>query len=245
MMMTDPRKSRTPAFKMLYCSPEYDLVFRLPDPALKLWLFYYRKEGATREGWACNETISMTCGMSEKTITKWRKYLRKYGWLEQIGVHQIKGKGSTPLMRCHRGTIPTKAPDKRGMSAKSKERRFKPTQKAEMPSGKLSPVVEVTARENFPIATRENLPSQSAATRENFPSTTRETFPVKVDINPLVEKTPEVDGVKSPKTVTQADSQSGLGVESDVKFCKIISGTCKAPAQPNGYCTKHQNPMFR
>jgi hypothetical protein len=99
-------------------------VFLLPPLALKLWLFYYRLEGAKREGWATRDTIVAKCAMDKDSITKWRTWLVANGWMRQIGEHKISGRFfGVPVMQITRGTIPAVL-SKHGTSAASKATRF-------------------------------------------------------------------------------------------------------------------------
>jgi hypothetical protein len=117
--MTKIAKPKARPFKKFYC--DRDEVFLLPHPALKLWMFYYRLEGAKREGWACRETIATKCGMDKDVITGWRQWLVANGWLRKIGEHKTPNNplASIPIMQVTRGTIPVMT-NRRGKSAKSK-----------------------------------------------------------------------------------------------------------------------------
>ena len=70
--MATNRKTKAP-WKKLLIGGEWDEIFRLPSNALKLWMFYYRLEGANREGWAPNKLIAQKLDMTEEMLTSTRR----------------------------------------------------------------------------------------------------------------------------------------------------------------------------
>lgn len=65
--------------------PNRKAVLRLPHLAFKLWMTYFMSESDDQEAYMSNEVIEERSGMSENTITKWRKWLVKHGWLRPCG----------------------------------------------------------------------------------------------------------------------------------------------------------------
>jgi hypothetical protein len=116
--MTTAKKPKSRPFKKFYC--DRDETFLLPLPAFKLWMFYYRLEGAKREGWATRETICAKCDLDKDTVTKWRGWLVTNGWLRKVGDHHTLHNplASSPIMQVTRGTIPAIL-ERRGKSKKS------------------------------------------------------------------------------------------------------------------------------
>jgi hypothetical protein len=126
MTTKNKTKPKTRPFKMFYVGKEWDMIFLLPPPAFKLWMYYYRLEPAKREGWATREQISEKCGMAPDAVTDWRKWLVKNGWMRKVGEHKTPNNplASSPIMQVCRGTIPATV-DRRGKSAGSRTTQFK------------------------------------------------------------------------------------------------------------------------
>jgi len=124
--------AKTQPFKKFFVGGEWDRVFLLPQPAFKLWMFYYRLEGAKREGWATRKTISEKCDIDKDTVTYWRNWLVENGWMRKIRDHVTPNNplAMTPIMCVRQGTIPT-AKQGRGQAAASK---------ANLKRGRKSPV---------------------------------------------------------------------------------------------------------
>jgi hypothetical protein len=177
--------SKSP-FKMFYVGNEWDTIFLLPAPAFKLWVFYYRLEGAKREGWATRETISEKCNMDKDAVTAWRKYLVQNGWMRKIGEHKTPNNplASTPIMQVSRGTIPPTV-NKRGKASGSRATQFKREQNLPVP---------VETESSRPRAVTERT---GATATERTRATATESSRVNVDSKPDVDKT-EVDGAKLP-----------------------------------------------
>ena len=98
-------------FKKLLIGGKWDDVYLLPPLAFKLWFYYWRLEGKTREGWAPRLRIAEKLHMNKDTVTTWREYLQDHGWLELVGYHKAKGvnegaKG-IPIMRVRHGVRDT------------------------------------------------------------------------------------------------------------------------------------------
>jgi hypothetical protein len=98
-------------FKKLLIGGKWDDVYLLPPLAFKLWFYYWRLEGKTREGWAPRLRIADKLRMNKDTVTDWREYLVKHGWLELVGYHKAKGANEgakgIPIMRAKHGVVPT------------------------------------------------------------------------------------------------------------------------------------------
>jgi hypothetical protein len=179
---TSKAKTKGRPFKMFYVGKEWDIVFLLPPPAFKLWVFYYRLEGVKREGWAPRDTISEKCDMDKDAVTKWRQYLVANGWMRKIGDHATPGNplATTPIMQVCRGTIPPAGPDGRGKSKASRDNLKR--------GRKVSAAVETESIRYRPV--RKVSAASGDGCSENAVS---ETFRRNVDKN-HVDKKPDVDG---------------------------------------------------
>lgn len=110
--MTDHASSpKSRQFKKLYF--DWDAIYLMPGPALKIWLYHYRKEGRDRTSWPSRETLCENLGMNKETLTKYRQWLIDYGWLEKVGERSSGGEFSVPIFRTDQGCIPDKSHDGR------------------------------------------------------------------------------------------------------------------------------------
>jgi len=107
--MSTETETKTTPFKKFLVGGKWDDVFQLPAFAFKLWLYYFRLEGKKREGWMKRDRIATACGMDKDTVTLWRDYLMKHGWLEIVAHHFGKGQEGLkgiPITRVRHGVIP-------------------------------------------------------------------------------------------------------------------------------------------
>jgi hypothetical protein len=116
--MTAPASSRQ--FKKLYF--DWDDIYRMPAPALKIWLYHYRKEGKNQTSWMRRETICRNLEISKGSLHTWREWLVQNGWLEKMGERSSGGEFSIPIFRTCQGDIPSKKADKRQNNDTSKAR---------------------------------------------------------------------------------------------------------------------------
>jgi hypothetical protein len=116
--MTAPASNRQ--FKKLYF--DWDDIYRMPAPALKIWLYHYRKEGKNQTSWMRRETICRNLEISKGTLHTWREWLVQNGWLEKMGERSSGGEFSIPIFRTCQGDIPSKKADKRQNNDTSKAR---------------------------------------------------------------------------------------------------------------------------
>jgi len=92
-------------FKKLDCQRRNYL--KLPGNALKIWLYYYSREGKERLAWASEKEICETCDLNRKTMQVNRRWLIDNGWLIKMGERNSKtGQFSIPIYRVDEGTIP-------------------------------------------------------------------------------------------------------------------------------------------
>jgi hypothetical protein len=189
--MTDSKskiKPKSRPYKKFYC--DRDETFLLPANAFKVWMFYYRLEGAKREGWATREMVCEKCDLSLDTFKTAKAWLVQHGWLKQVGWHRTRN-GYVPMMQVTRGTIPAE-PDGRGLSNKSKVRQFQRRK-----------VSTDHPAESFHQPTRRKNSTPPKDTRRKNPSDyPAESFRADVDTSDVDEKTnPDVDGVSSGKNL--------------------------------------------
>jgi hypothetical protein len=116
--MTAPANNRQ--FKKLYF--DWDDIYRMPAPALKIWLYHYRKEGRNQTSWMCRETICRNLEINKDTLHTWREWLIEHGWLEKMGERSSGGEFAIPVFRTCQGEIPNKKADKRQDNDPSKAR---------------------------------------------------------------------------------------------------------------------------
>lgn len=169
--MTDKLASNKTPFKKFYVGGRWDEIFRMPAPAFHIWMFYYRLEGRVREGWATRENICKKLGINKDTFRKWRNWLIKYEWLEQVGTRNSNGEYKIPVMRVRRGIIP----------------------KTE-PRLKVSDMVK--AREKRKFQSRQGLKASATDGLKASATARTETFSPDVDKYYYVDKKPDVDGAK-------------------------------------------------
>lgn len=101
MSKTQPTKP----FKKLDCQRKTFL--RLPPNALKIWLYYFLREGEERRAWASEEDICDVTAMNRDTMRKWRNWLETNGWLQLLGHRDPQtGEFAVPIYRVDEGTIP-------------------------------------------------------------------------------------------------------------------------------------------
>jgi len=95
----------TKPFKMIDCTRKEFLA--MPPNALKIWLYYYLREGAERKAWGSEENICEVTRMNRDTMRKWRGWLEDNGWLKLIG-HRDEESGdfAVPVYRVDEGTLP-------------------------------------------------------------------------------------------------------------------------------------------
>jgi len=205
MKIQTKTKSKGRPFKKFYC--DRDEVFLLPPTAFKLWMFYYRLEGAKREGWADRDTICRKCDLSLKTVKITKMWLIEHQWLRQVGTHETRNGGLIPVMQVTRGTIPA-TPDGRGKSKKSKATQFK--------RGKTYP--SLSGGKLTPPPPGENLPATPA---EKLPPREGQVFPQDVDVR-AVDKEPDVDGpVKGPGVFGLDQARLPVGLPAGARLRRV------------------------
>ena len=92
-------------FKML--DVERKALLRMPGNALKIWLYYWMREGRERIAWASEEEICRHVGLNPKTMRTWRKWLVINGWLKPMGYRSAdSGEFAVPKFRVDEGTLP-------------------------------------------------------------------------------------------------------------------------------------------
>ena len=97
-------------FSMFYC--ERESVFQLPPAAFKIWLFRLRLERAEpHQSCMDQKELASKLGMHQKTVITSEAYLKKNGWLTQLGRKFVAETGKAlPIYRCEwDGKLP--APD--------------------------------------------------------------------------------------------------------------------------------------
>ena len=173
-------------FKKFYC--DRDDIFLLPPLAFKLWMFYYRSEGAKRESWASRDVIVAKCGMDKDTVTKWRDWLVKNNWLRKIGEHRTPGHFfGVPVMQVTRGTIPAVL-SRHGTSAASTATRFQRRENPVTVSDGKTQSHAVTGTAGFHVTGKPSSPVTGKPSAE-------------VDVRTEVDKT-EVDGSGQVRSVS-------------------------------------------
>lgn len=94
-------------FKML--DVERKSLLRMPGNALKVWLFYWMKEGKERLGWSTEAGALEVLQMNRKTFYAARSWLVAHGWLKEITKRgRNHGEYHTAVFRVKEGTIPEK-----------------------------------------------------------------------------------------------------------------------------------------
>jgi hypothetical protein len=100
--MTNERSSKP--FKKIDCTRRGFL--RMPGNALKIWLYYYLREGAERLAWASEEEICKATDLNRDTMRRWRKWLIDNGWLKLMGHRDAKtGEFAIAIYRVKEGTV--------------------------------------------------------------------------------------------------------------------------------------------
>lgn len=114
---------RPDIFKML--DVERKTFLGLPGNALKVWLFYWMKEGKERLAWSTEKGALEVLQMNRKTFYAARKWLVAHGWLKEVIKRgRYHGEYSTAVFRVKEGTIP-ESNDKRKGNDPSKARKTK------------------------------------------------------------------------------------------------------------------------
>jgi hypothetical protein len=81
-------------------------LLKMPGNALKIWLYYYMREGKERLAWASEEELCETLDLNRDTMRKWRTWLVDNGWMKLMGHRDPKtGEFSTPIYRVKEGTV--------------------------------------------------------------------------------------------------------------------------------------------
>jgi hypothetical protein len=108
--------SKGKPYRPFFVGKDWELIFRLPAPAMKIWMYHYSLEGRNRrESWPSVETLMQKCDMSRDSVFTHRKWLVEHGWLVQCGfVASQHGHFSVPKYRCEKGTVSEKTVDGRG-----------------------------------------------------------------------------------------------------------------------------------
>jgi Helix-turn-helix domain len=102
MNMSNQRSSKP--FKKLEC--ERRGYLRMPGNALKIWLYYYSREGEERLAWASEEEICKATDLNRDTMRKWRRWLVDNGWLKLMGHRDSKtGEFAIAIYRVKEGTV--------------------------------------------------------------------------------------------------------------------------------------------
>jgi hypothetical protein len=92
-------------FKLL--DVERKALLRMPGNALKIWLYYWMREGKERIAWGTEKEITMATGLNKDTWRTWRKWLVENGWLKPMGfTNRLHGEFAVPRFRVKEGTLP-------------------------------------------------------------------------------------------------------------------------------------------
>jgi hypothetical protein len=92
-------------FKLL--DVERKALLRVPGNALKIWLYYWMREGKERIAWGTEKEIRLATGLNKDTYRTWRKWLVDNGWLKPMGfTNRIHGEFGVPRFRVKEGTLP-------------------------------------------------------------------------------------------------------------------------------------------
>ena len=101
MNVSNERSSKP--FKKIDCTRRNFL--RMPGNALKIWLYYYTREGKERLAWASEEELCAATDLNRDTMRKWRNWLVKNGWLKLMGHRDAKtGEFAVAIYRVKEGT---------------------------------------------------------------------------------------------------------------------------------------------
>lgn len=99
----DNERSSKP-FKKIDCTRRSFL--RMPGNALKIWLYYYTREGKERLAWASEEELCEMTDLNRDTMRKWRNWLVENKWLKLMGHRDAKtGEFAVPIFRVKEGTV--------------------------------------------------------------------------------------------------------------------------------------------
>jgi hypothetical protein len=97
---------RKPDHYKILDSDRRDLL-KMPGNALKIWLFYWMKEGGERLAWDTEKDICAAVGLNKNTMHTWRDWLEDNGWLKRMGYAPRKhGEFPVPKFRADEGQIP-------------------------------------------------------------------------------------------------------------------------------------------
>jgi len=103
--MSNERSSKP--FKKIDCTRRGFL--RMPGNALKIWLYYYTREGAERLAWASEKELCEATGLNRDVMYDWRNWLEENGWLKRMGSkHHGDGRFAMAIFRVKEGTVPEK-----------------------------------------------------------------------------------------------------------------------------------------
>jgi len=92
-------------FKLL--DVERKTLLRMPGNALKVWLYYWMREGKERIAWGTEKEIHEATDLNKDTIRSQRKWLVDNGWLKPMGfTRRIHGEFAVPRFRANEGTAP-------------------------------------------------------------------------------------------------------------------------------------------
>lgn len=109
--MSNERSSKP--FKKIDCTRRGFL--RMPGNALKIWLYYYTREGAERLAWASEEELCEATGLNRDVMYDWRNWLEENGWLKRMGSkHHGDGRFAMAIFRVKEGTVPEKKDGRKG-----------------------------------------------------------------------------------------------------------------------------------
>lgn len=101
--MSNERSSKP--FKKIDCTRRGFL--RMPGNALKIWMYYYTREGKERLAWASEEELCEATDLNRDTMRKWRNWLIENGWLKLMGHRDAKtGEFALAIYRVKEGTVP-------------------------------------------------------------------------------------------------------------------------------------------
>jgi hypothetical protein len=89
-------------FKMLMC--ERKALLRMPGNALKIWMYYWMKEGPERLAWTTEEAVCEGTNLNKDTMHKWRNWLVDHNWLKPMGRKKREhGEFGVPVFRVKEG----------------------------------------------------------------------------------------------------------------------------------------------
>jgi hypothetical protein len=171
--MSNERSSKP--FKKIDCTRREFL--RMPGNALKIWMYYYTREGKERLAWASEEELCEATDLNRDTMRKWRNWLIENGWFKLMGHRDAKtGEFAVGIYRVKEGTVPESFGDGRSRNIPLRcsrniqsppQPKLSVTAAAEVFGEEVEPVKQVDSQkqlEPFEVASKKES-NQSTASR--------------------------------------------------------------------------------